>query len=219
MQEIKIGEQFWATINLAEKTFSNGEVILEAKTPEEWVNAANNKQPAWCYYENDPANENEYGLLYNWYAVSDPRGLAPNGWRIPSEKDWVKLIRFHGGGIVTGASIKAIGRWPIIKMIDIPCEECANWFFIKKAFCKCEKCQNTRVLKPQSTGFYALAGGKRNAQGLFGRIKEGGYWWCSTECNEFTAFSRRLYHLDNFFSNYIYNKTYGLSVRCIRNEK
>jgi uncharacterized protein (TIGR02145 family) len=29
-----------------------------------------------------------YGKLYNWYAVNDPRGLAPEGLHIPIDCDW-----------------------------------------------------------------------------------------------------------------------------------
>ena len=32
-----------------------------------------------------------YGLLYNWYAATDVRGVAPDGWRIPAEADFTIL--------------------------------------------------------------------------------------------------------------------------------
>jgi uncharacterized protein (TIGR02145 family) len=84
-QQIKIGTQIWATRNLDASTFRNGDTIPEAKTDEEWKAAGNDKKPAWCYYNNDPANGKKYGKLYNYYAVKDKRGLAPEGWHIPSD--------------------------------------------------------------------------------------------------------------------------------------
>ena len=58
--------------------------------------AGNNKQAAWCYYNNDTVNRGKYGKLYNWYAVADPRGLSPDGYRVPSHGEWGVLIRYLG---------------------------------------------------------------------------------------------------------------------------
>jgi len=78
------GNQEWMTSNLNVDHFRNGDPIPEAKTNEEWEKAGENGLPAWKYYNNDPSNDK----IYNWYAVNDPRGLAPEGWRIPSSDDW-----------------------------------------------------------------------------------------------------------------------------------
>lgn len=75
---VKIGEQIWMTANLDVSHFRNGDSIKEAKSIEDWINAGQNFEPAWCYFNNDPKNS-KYGKLYNLYAVSDPRGIAPNG--------------------------------------------------------------------------------------------------------------------------------------------
>lgn len=74
---IKIGKQIWMKENLSVSKFRNGDVIPEAKTNEEWVEAILQKKPAWCYYENQRGNELIYGKLYNVYAVIDSIGLAP----------------------------------------------------------------------------------------------------------------------------------------------
>ena len=86
-KEIQIGRQIWMSENLNVNVFRNGDIIPEAKTSSEWETAAKNKQPAWCYYDNDPANGTKYGKIYNWYAVQDPRGLAPSGYHVPSERE------------------------------------------------------------------------------------------------------------------------------------
>jgi uncharacterized protein (TIGR02145 family) len=106
-QEIKIGPQIWATKNLDVITFRNGDTIPEAKTNEEWKKAGEEGKPAWCYYDNDPENGKKYGKLYNWYAVNDPRGLAPKGWHVPSDAEWIVLIDYLGGEEVAGTKMKS----------------------------------------------------------------------------------------------------------------
>ena len=98
-QTVTIGNQVWMTKNLNVDKFRNGDPIPEAKTEEEWIKAGKNKQPAWCYYDNDPANGEKYGKLYNWYAVNDPRGLAPEGFHVPSDKEWSALVKYIAGDI------------------------------------------------------------------------------------------------------------------------
>ena len=61
--EVKIGKQIWSKQNLNVSTFKNGDVIKEAKTKEEWVEAYQKKIPAWCYYDNSEENGKKYGKL------------------------------------------------------------------------------------------------------------------------------------------------------------
>jgi DNA polymerase-3 subunit epsilon len=91
---VVIGIQMWMSENLNVEYFKNGDKIYEARTNEDWIRANEAGQPAWCYYDNDPLNGEIYGKLYNWYAVNDPRGLAPEGWFIPSDKEWNELTEF-----------------------------------------------------------------------------------------------------------------------------
>jgi len=95
-QTIQIGSQVWMAENLDVSQFNNGDKIAEAGTDKEWTRAAKKKNPASCYYDNDQAN-GKLGKLYNFYAVSDPRGLAPAGWHIPTHAEWQSLISASGG--------------------------------------------------------------------------------------------------------------------------
>jgi uncharacterized protein (TIGR02145 family) len=107
---VKIGSQIWMTENLNIDRFRNGDLIPEVNSAEEWRKAGENKQPAWCYYDNDPKNEEKYGKLYNWYAVNDLRGLAPEGWHIPSLSEWGKLATYLGNNNVE-EKMKSISGW------------------------------------------------------------------------------------------------------------
>lgn len=109
INSVKIGSQIWMTENLNVDHFRNGDPIPEAKSKEEWKAAGYNQQPAWCYYDNDPSTGEKYGRIYNWYAVNDPRGLAPLGWRIPRESDWKMLVNQLGKSV--GEKMKSRTGW------------------------------------------------------------------------------------------------------------
>ena len=88
----KIENQTWSRFNLDVDCFSNGDVIPQAQSDEEWEAMSENGKPAWCYYP-DKHNQNpQHGKLYNWYAATDTRGIAPDGWKVPSVEDWQKLL-------------------------------------------------------------------------------------------------------------------------------
>ena len=107
---VKIGNQVWMTKNLEADKFRNGDALLQAKTEEEWMKADDEKKPAWCYYDNDPSNGTKYGKLYNWWAVSDPRGLAPKGYHIPSDAEQNQLIEYLGV-MEAGTKMKSAEGW------------------------------------------------------------------------------------------------------------
>jgi uncharacterized protein (TIGR02145 family) len=107
---VNIGYQVWMVENLNTARFLNGDPIIEAKTDWEWENAGNNGQPAWCYYENKPGNGVKYGKLYNWYAVNDPRGLAPAGFHVPSDEEWTTLTDYLGY-VNAGKKMKTSTGW------------------------------------------------------------------------------------------------------------
>lgn len=91
IKSVKIGDQIWMTENLNVDRFRNGDPIPEARTDEEWEKAGDNSMPAWCYYENNSENGAVFGKLYNWFAVMDSRGLAPEGQHIPNDREWLNL--------------------------------------------------------------------------------------------------------------------------------
>jgi uncharacterized protein (TIGR02145 family) len=101
---VKIGEQTWMTKNLNVDHYRNGDPIPEVKDPVKWKNLTTG---AWCYYNNDPENGGRYGKLYNWYAVDDPRGLAPEGWHISTQPEFQTLLVTVNKD---GNALKALGQ-------------------------------------------------------------------------------------------------------------
>ena len=102
-QDVTIGTQTWTSKNLNVGTYRNGDKIPQVQDKNAWAKL---KTGAWCYYENKAANGTTYGKLYNWYAVNDPRGLAPFGYHIPTEAEWTLLTNYLGGDDKSGAKMK-----------------------------------------------------------------------------------------------------------------
>jgi uncharacterized protein (TIGR02145 family) len=100
----------WMTTNLAVKRFKNGEKIMHAQSQEEWTYAATNKKAAWCYYA-DEDGVDMTTILYNWYAVTDKRGLAPAGTHIPTFNEWSAFANKIGGVYNAGGILKAKSGW------------------------------------------------------------------------------------------------------------
>jgi uncharacterized protein (TIGR02145 family) len=225
-QTVTIGTQVWMTKNLDVSTFRNGDPIPEAKSNEEWEKAGENKQPAWCYYDNDPANGAKYGKLYNWYAVNDPRGLAPIEYHIPSDAEWTKLTDFLGGEGAAGTKMKSKSGWDSFTIGGSKtCPNCINWNAEYRRKVPCHTCQDTRsVPAPEVTksgngtntsGFSGLPGGYRYYKGFSG-IREWGYWWSSTEEDPNRAKNRFMRFFDGNVWRYYGDKKECLSVRCIK---
>lgn len=108
---VKIGTQEWMAENLNVDRFQNGDLIPQAKSPSDWVKYAELGQSAWCYYNYEKANSVKHGKIYNWYAVNDSRGLAPTGYDIPSDADWVSLINYLDGFSLAGSYMKSNDGW------------------------------------------------------------------------------------------------------------
>ena len=194
IKEVTIGKQVWMSENLNVDKFRNGEVIPEVKTAKEWISAGQNKQPAWCYYNNNPDNGERYGILYNFYAVNDPRGLAPQGFKVPTDEEWNRLIDFLGGKGLAGKSMKSINFWADSE---------------KDGITKTGNGTN-------ESGFAGLPGGGRSYDGGFVGVGYYGHWWSSSEVGTGYAWDR---YLDYDYGDASQNANYkqsGLSVRCLK---
>ena len=190
---IKIGEQVWMAKNLNVVNFRNGDLIPQAKTNEEWLQAAKERKPAWSYYNNNPDNGDRYGKLYNWYAVNDPRGLAPEGWKVPSFDDMTVLIEYIDSNLAGFFDDNKTGR--IMKSTS-------GWV--------------NNGNGTNESDFSALPGGWRYAEGSFFSVGEDGHWWSSTGIDVVYAWALRLDHDGDHVIRIGKFKGDGLSVRCFR---
>ena len=108
---VTVGSQTWSNRNLDVSTFRNGDPIPEAKNADEWQEFCKTNKPAFCYRNFDPTNGPKTGKLYNFHAVMDPRGLAPQGWHIPNKAEFETLINFLGGKYEAGKRLRATTGW------------------------------------------------------------------------------------------------------------
>ena len=189
---VVIGTQQWTDKNLDVLTYRNGDLIPQVTDATAWAALTTG---AWCYFNNDPSGYGSiYGKLYNWYAVNDPRGLAPQGWHIATSDELATLRTTLGGSTVAGAKMKTTTRWttpnPLYKGAGATNE----------------------------SGFSGLPGSYRDSDGsFFNFIGQEGYWWTATEFNTTIAYHYQLgKDFDNAVWGKILNKKRGFSVRCVR---
>ena len=90
---VKIGDQWWMAENLRVTHYRNGEFIPHVTGNLTWENL---KSSAYCNYNNDITNVATYGRLYNWYAISESRNIAPTGWHVPTDEEWKELEMLLG---------------------------------------------------------------------------------------------------------------------------
>ena len=197
--EVAIGKQVWMNKNLNVIKFRNGDPIPEVKLKSkvEWQKAsmelAQRAEPAWCYYNFDSANGVKYGILYNWYAVNDPRGLAPVGYHIPSNKEWEELLENLGGVWKAGKNMKSNNGWNAI----------GDFHYNGNG--------------TNSSGFSAVPGGEYNFDATCTSLGIRGNWWSSTSEREGTAWYIMLTSPNEHVTwDKNGNKKCCYSVRCIR---
>ncbi len=196
--EVVIGKQVWMNKNLSVIKFRNGDPIPEVKLKSkiEWQKAsaelAQRAEPAWCYYNFDSANGEKYGILYNWYAVNDPRGLAPVGYHIPSNKEWEELQEYLGGVWKAGKKMKSNNGWN------------ATGDF------------HYNANGTNSSGFSAFPGGEYNFDATCTGLGIRGNWWSSTTERGAAWYITLTSPNDEVNWDKNGNKKFCYSVRCIR---
>lgn len=182
----------WTTSNLDVNTYRNGDPIPQVTDPLAWVALTTG---AWCWYNNDSATFHNVGRLYNWYAVNDPRGLAPEGWHVLTDTEWGAMESCLGEDTV-GYRIRSAGagHWPG------PATDADN-----------------------SSGFSGLPSGMRSEGGVFSHAGSSAVYWTSVSGSETDAWCVRLiHHINNkgipaMITGVGYmGKSDGYAVRCVK---
>jgi uncharacterized protein (TIGR02145 family) len=186
---VSIGSQLWMAENLKTTKYNDGTPIPLVSENSSWANLTT---PGYCFYDNDAnINKTTYGALYNWYTVSTNK-LCPRGWHVPSDAEWTRLTNYLGGERAAGGKLpeSGISHWVT------PNDGATN-----------------------SSGFTALPGGYRQEEGGFVNINDDDFWWSTnTSTTQITkAWSRGVNYNYPYVYNDFYLKSFGFSVRCLRN--
>jgi len=182
---VKIGDQIWMAENLKTTRYSNGDSISITESDLAWKQAINGVS---CYYENKVANKDTFGMLYNYHAMKDTRNACPNGWRVSTTNDWVKLIEHLGGAGVAGQKLKATIGW-----------------------------DGEAGIGANIGGFTAFPAGLRNQNGGFNYKRRYAYFWTSTELDIDNAWVYNIDRGVAEVYVYDEVKLYGASCRCVKN--
>ena len=185
-QTVTIGTQVWMAENLKVTLYRNGDAILNVTDSAGWIGLTTG---AYCNYNNDIDNVATYGKLYNWYAASDIRNIAPAGWHVPNDIEWQTLVNYLGGDAIAGWKMKESGT--------------VHW-----------SPPNTGAT--DEYGFTALPGGYRGWYGIFADLGNYATYWTSTVISSTYAWYRSVSYDNPEVSHYDSKKHYGFSLRCVK---
>lgn len=183
---VVIGSQTWFAENLKTTKYANGNAIKNVTDAQQWVDC---KSSAYCWYDNNKANKDEYGALYNWYAIN-AGNICPNGWHVATDADWKSLENTIGGTLNAAQKLRETGT--------------AHW-------------KGEVDGMSNQYGFNLLAGGFRDAYGNFTWQKVDAGYWTATGKTPSYAWNRTAFYYDNHTNRHEIQKCFGYSVRCVKN--
>lgn len=185
---ITVGDQVWMAENLTVTRYRNGDAIPAVTDDSAWSHLASG---AYCHYNDEQNNTAAYGKLYNWYAINDSRGIAPEGWHVPTEEEIITLMEHLKGDTIAAGKMKSTGT--------------SQWLT-----------PNTGATN--ETGFSALPGGYRLDKGSYHTMGSNGYWWTTTRSYEMYAWTPRLYTGFADVKREPWYEKYGFAIRCIKDK-
>ncbi len=111
---IKIGNQTWMLENLKTTTYNDGTPITEWIFGMDWGSLPN-QQGLYQWASTSDLNNivdfempfDYYGALYNHFAIETGK-LAPDGWRIPSQQDFIALENYLNSNGYSGNAATAL---------------------------------------------------------------------------------------------------------------
>ena len=191
---VEINGQCWMQENLKVEHYNNGDAIPTGLSDAAWADTYIGETGAFAVYNNVASNKAIYGLLYNWYALDDDRGLCPAGWAAGRDSEWTDLRNFLGGRELAGGKLKATGSVGA---------GTGYW-------------QSPNNAATNSTGFTALPGGYRDNDGSYEYKGYRAFLWSSGQFGESYGWYRELFYNSGFLDRDYLQKEYGLSVRCVK---
>lgn len=191
---VKIGDQWWMAENLRAKHFRNGDfipLISGEGSNEAWANLI---APGRTF-----ALDSLKGFLYNYAVIVDERGIAPEGWRVPTDEDWKKLETYIG---MTQSETNSTGWRGTNEAELLASENSLGWgsgiLFGKDEF-----------------GFNAVPAGCRIHDGRRNLSGKVGFWWTNSMEGDEVWYRYMDSDENRIFRHHIF-KEYGMCIRCIK---
>lgn len=199
---IEIGNQIWMAENLNVSRYRNGDTIQNITDSASWYGLTSG---AWCYYEENMAYGMQYGKLYNWYAVNDPRGICPDGWHIPTDAEW-SILEIYLGMHPSDTATEFYARGYSANLGGQLKSDNGEWDNIYIEL------ENTN-----ESGFSALPGGLRNnSQEDFQGVHFSAVFWSISEYDIDRAWCRSLARDHPGVGRFGHPKYFGKSCRCVQ---
>ncbi|MCF8347079.1 MAG: fibrobacter succinogenes major paralogous domain-containing protein [Bacteroidales bacterium] len=212
---VRIGDQVWMAENLRVTRYADGTPLRLVTRSRDWKKMMPTEK-AFCWYSEDSAKYGRlYGAFYNWAGATrgegctrskeiNIQGVCPDGWHVPSDKDWKALEMFLGIGETEADAVKYRGSDEGSKLADFR----TLWYDGKLK-------QNGAF---GQSGFAAVPASFRYDKGQFSMPGYEAFWWTSAEFNPNFAWCRGLNYGYSTIFRYTNEKKYGFSVRCVKNE-
>ena len=209
METITYGGQVYNTVLIGSQCWMKENLNIGTMIPGDDEMQDNGIFEKYCY-DDDPANCDEYGGLYQWnelmqYVTNEgAQGLCPEGWHLPTDAEWTGLTDYVSSqpeylcNSITSYIAKALAAT-------------TNW---NSSSNTCAVGNNPSA--NNATGFSGLPGGYRLYDGTYHHIEDDGYWWSSTEYSTTGAWSRTMNYGNAYVGRNGNVKGYGFSVRCLR---
>lgn len=193
----KIGNQTWMIKNLAWLPSVSPSSEGSDNSPFYYINGYDGSNVSAA---KATANYAAYGVLYNWEAAKQ---ACPEGWHLPTDNEWKTLEKYLGMS-ETDAGTK--DSWRESGTVGGKLKESGS-----------AKWKTPNEGATNTSGFAALPGGYRGSLsgGAFG-LGTSAYFWTSSASGS-SAWNRYLYYHNGGVTRLDDSRSYGFSVRCLKN--
>jgi uncharacterized protein (TIGR02145 family) len=182
---VTIGGAVWMSENLKVTRYRNGDPVPEVPDGAAWALLATGARSS---YDNKPENAGTTGMLYNWYTVTDPRGIAPEGWHVATDEEWSDLVHACGGEKEAAKALKSPDQW-----------------------------EGQAGAPENSNGFNARpSGARRDSDGAFVLLGQFARFWSATPAENGKGWGRAMEFYDNAVRRGQVGPNNGFSVRCVK---
>lgn len=179
----RIGTHIWMTENLKVTRYRNGDLVPEVQDAAAWSALDSG---ARSNYDNHSGNGQKRGMLYNWHAVNDPRGLAPAGWHVATDAEWGELVTTCGGETTAAKILKSSGEW------------------------------DGESTESRSEFNALPTGARRDSDGKFVLLGQFARFWTATPASNGKAWGRAMEFYDSAVRRGEVGPKNGFAVRCVQ---